>query len=142
MGGRGWGSGILKSVRAVVGVAFGEGSVGLGLRSRMGLSTVGRVVQACIICIRSIVHVCVIIWLVHHVNLLEHRLVPVLRSVNCRSDGCGDARLVHRPDPGVVGGFDDGHPLLFLRGPVQWDGAAHRAVQRLRVLGIRLRGIE
>lgn len=127
MGGRSWGSGILKSVRAVVRVAFGEGSVGLGLRSRMGLSTVGRVVQA---------------WLVHHVNLLEHRLVPVLRSVNCRSDGCGDARLVHRPDPGVVGGFDDGHPLLFLRGPVQWDGAAHRAVQRLRVLGIRLRGIE
>lgn len=47
MGGRGWGRGILKSVRAVVRVAFGEGSVGLGLRSRMGLSTVGRVVQAC-----------------------------------------------------------------------------------------------
>lgn len=31
-----------------------------------------------------------------------------------RSDGRGDAGLVHRPDPRVVWGFDDGHPLLFL----------------------------
>lgn len=41
----GWGS-ILKGVGAIVRVAFGEGSVGLGLGSRMWLSTVGWVVQA------------------------------------------------------------------------------------------------
>lgn len=45
MWGRHWGGRLLETVCAVVWVALGKGSVGLGLRSRVWLSTVGRVVQ-------------------------------------------------------------------------------------------------
>lgn len=70
-----------------------------------------------------------------------HGAGAALRRISYRSDCCGDTGLVHGPDPRVVRGFDDRHPLLFLRGAVQRDGAAHGAVQRLRVLRVRLCGV-
>lgn len=58
-----------------------------------------------------------------------------------RSDRRGDAGFVHGPDPWVMRGFDDRHPLLLLGGSVQWDGAAQGAVQGLCVLGICVCGV-
>lgn len=78
----------------------------------------------------------------HNPSFVELKRRPrethVLACVAYRPNGCGDSRLIHRADPWVMRGFDDGDPLLFLGGSIEWDGASHRAIQRLGMLGIRL----
>lgn len=74
-----------------------------------------RIVVVVYNCVCCIICVCiVIIWLMNHVDLFEHGLVPVLGPVHSRTDGDGNARLIHWSNAFVMGSFYDRDLLLFL----------------------------
>lgn len=103
---------------SIVRGAFGEWPVSVCSWSRMSHSGARQQVVVISVVYDSISGtVCVrivIICFVNLVDLFEHSLVPILRSIHRRADGDGDARLVHRADSFIMRSFNDGVFFLFL----------------------------